>query len=317
MPIRENLEIWLNRLEQNNGFIDGWNETEIRFHVIDPLLNALEWNTTNPEIVKPNVSVQMGTETKYADYALKSNTYCCVIEAKAGASDLDDDSCRQAISYAIFLNCHWAIVMNGEKLRLYDIGSFQTNNNLTDSLVKKLDFLQGGQAEREKVLDFLELLAKGMINSPEGEEKLKNYRIYQNIRSFIEDNEERILNDVIPDWVQRKKPEWTNTDLVRNSVQEVFSESYTTTPPNPVQPGGNVTLAVTVAGNWEHKPNLGRGIFVRIDDPNKRINVDIHHHIARNVNDQLRNLGFCCTTMGALNGFVFCLRRTAGLLRQN
>jgi len=62
-------------------------------------LNALLWNPADPNFVRHEFPVTMGSETKRIDYALMSgDTPICVVEAKTG--EVDVVAARQALSYA-------------------------------------------------------------------------------------------------------------------------------------------------------------------------------------------------------------------------
>jgi hypothetical protein len=307
--IRDRLNNWLNRIDENSAVINRWNETEIQSYVTNPLLNALGWDATNPQKVKREVPVTMGRETKRADYLLlsESNHYC-VIETKAGASPLDDQSCRQSISYAVYLKSTWAIIMNGERLYLFDVGTFNDNNPM-NSLVMELNFFSN---DKDNLLESLKYLAGGTFDTEEGKRKLKELKTLQDIRKVIGDRKETILNDVIPDWVKNQLGQEIDQTLLRNIVKEIFGAIQP--PPQPIEPiKTQPRLQGTTTSDWTYNSKLGKGVFVYNDDPNKKINVDCP---SKELEAQLKKLGLGPNTPQAIFGISYRLRRIAGLIRK-
>ena len=307
MLVREELDNWLKQLEENSIVMEQWNEIQTRSFVIDSLLNALGWNPFNPRVVQREVSVTMGSGTKRADYVLMSNNhYFCVIEAKAGITNLDDDFSREGISYAIFLHSPWALIINGEILYLFDVNLFHNNNNLKDSMVLELNFLEGSQQNRDELLNSLMLFAKGTLDSESGMEKIKKLKLRKEIYNFIDKNKEIILNQVIPEWVQNQRGGQIDIALIRDLANEVFSKKPAVSANNNVLTThlpANTNEGFTVPGHWVHQPQLGAGIFVLRGDTEKRIDVNCSY---RNLAEQLQKYNLRSQN---INGFRYSLRR--------
>ncbi|MDI6732979.1 MAG: type I restriction enzyme HsdR N-terminal domain-containing protein [Planctomycetota bacterium] len=305
----EKLDAWLRQLAEYEDRIDNFGEREIQTRVTNKLLDRLGWDTSDDSVVKYEVSVTMGRETKKADYMLVSESNkCCVVETKAGNSTLDDEDARQSISYALFLKCPWAIVMNGRKLRLYDVNSFQ-DSNPENSLIIEIEFLSDTQ-RRDDILNSLQLLAKGRLDSEDGRKEILQLKSRRDLRKFIEDKRDTILDEVIPEWVKNKWGEEIDQTLLRNIVNEIFGAIQPPPQlPNPgkTQPG----LQGTTAGDWTYNSKLGRGVFVYKDDSNKKINVDCP---INNLLEQLRRLGLGPNTPQAIFGLYDRLRRIAELI---
>jgi hypothetical protein len=99
---------------------------------------------------------------------------------------------------------------------------------------------------------------------------------------------------------------------VRNSVREVFSESHTLIS-TAQAPKVNTGLTDTAAGDWEHRPNLGRGIFAYKNDTTKTIDVSCS---GPKVKEQLEKMGLKCSSFSAFGGFYNNLRQTAKLAKK-
>jgi Predicted type IV restriction endonuclease len=102
----------------------------------------------------------MGSETKRIDYALMSgDTPICVVEAKTG--EVDVVAARQALSYARNLDVPWALVTNGQRLCLYGV-EFYTSENTMNALVMDITF---APESIDASLDSLKYLANGTLDS--------------------------------------------------------------------------------------------------------------------------------------------------------
>lgn len=158
------------------------NERATGQFLIEPLLNALGWDTTNPDEVFPEFPV---SGVGRVDYVLKVNKYPVVyVEIKPIASELDESRDgrtyeEQAMDYAWKKRATWAILTNFKELRLYNAkervsvfppvlhNSFVTNFDATlryltkDNVVKGLlGQLYALKAGREIDKDFLADLQK-------------------------------------------------------------------------------------------------------------------------------------------------------------
>lgn len=92
------------------------NETRTRMALIDPLLQALGWDTADPGLVTPEYRVNVG----WADYALHrpGTQPIAVIEAKRLGSTVDNHL-DQAVGYCIEQGIAYAGVTDGNHWRLY------------------------------------------------------------------------------------------------------------------------------------------------------------------------------------------------------
>ena len=94
-------------------------ETRTRMALIDPLLDALGWDTDDPSIVIPEYKVSDG----WADYALlrPDGRPAAVIEAKKLGTVLDAKSRRQMLNYANESGIEYAGLTDGNNWELYKV----------------------------------------------------------------------------------------------------------------------------------------------------------------------------------------------------
>jgi hypothetical protein len=103
--------------------LDGWrkkplNETQTRISVIDPLLEALGWNTRDPDVVQAEYATVDG---KSADYVmLIGGKPVLVVEAKALSDPLKDvKAVTQVVGYAANAGIEWCALTNGMQWKVY------------------------------------------------------------------------------------------------------------------------------------------------------------------------------------------------------
>ena len=93
-----------------------FNETQTRAALIDPLLTALGWDVSDPEIVTPEYRTDVG----WADYALQGpgNKPAAVVEAKRLGSFVENHL-DQAVNYCIQQGIAYATVTDGSHWQMY------------------------------------------------------------------------------------------------------------------------------------------------------------------------------------------------------
>ena len=94
------------------------NETRTRMALIDPLLQALGWDTTNPALVLPEYDVS----GKRADYALlkADGKPAAVVEAKKLGESLAPHR-SQMVGYSVEFGVPYAGLTDGDHWELYDV----------------------------------------------------------------------------------------------------------------------------------------------------------------------------------------------------
>ena len=123
------------------------NETRTRMALIDPLLTALGWDTSDPALVTPEYRVDAG----WADYALRSGgeNPAAVVEAKRLGSFVENHL-DQAVGYCITQGIPYAAVTDGNNWQLY-----RTFEPVPLAEKRVLDVSVNGAAAHECALQFL------------------------------------------------------------------------------------------------------------------------------------------------------------------
>jgi hypothetical protein len=104
------------RIQQHQGSLQS-NETRTRMALIDPLLTALGWDTSDPGLVTPEYDVS----GKRADYALldgKGGVFV-FLEAKRLGEQLSNHQ-SQVVAYASELGIRYPALTNGDDWEVYD-----------------------------------------------------------------------------------------------------------------------------------------------------------------------------------------------------
>ena len=300
------LRRYAERVQSFSDQFQNWNEVEVKGYLIKPLLATLSWDTTDPNFVRHEFSVTMGSETRKVDYALMSgDAPICVVEAKAG--ELDEAAARQALSYARNLNVPWALVTNGQRLCLYG-SEFYTSKEVINALIMDIEITPDSIDES---LDSLKYLANGTLDSEEVYNVFKAFNERQALLAFLQREKEILVKEVIAKWIEEQ---WdrvsVNEASLLASLESVFGRIERIGKKDIVRQG---PTTITTAGDWKHRPDLGKGIFELKDDSTKRIDVSLS---GPDVERQLEKLGLRLSSKGAFGGFYYNLRREAGLIRR-
>ncbi|MBU4473602.1 MAG: type I restriction enzyme HsdR N-terminal domain-containing protein [Candidatus Omnitrophica bacterium] len=304
--INDNLIKYAERVNSFREQFQKWTEVEVKKYLIEPLLTALLWDPTDPNFVRHEFPVTMGSETKKVDYALMSgDTPICVVEAKAG--DLDEVAARQALSYARNLSVPWALVTNGQRLRLYGV-DFSKGEDVVNALVMDTEI----SPTRLMFLDYLKYLANGTLDSKEAYNVFKTFNERQTLLVFLQSKKEALVKDIAK-WIEEH---WSKGSVDEASLLaplgivfgrvERIKEGST-------EGQASITRTTVVAGDFKYRRDLGEGIFELEMDPTKRIDVSL---AGPNVECQLEKLGLRLSSKSAFGGFYYNLRREADLIRR-
>jgi len=294
--------------ERVQSFVDQlqkWNEVEVKGYLIEPFLTALLWDPADPNFVRHEFPVTMGSETKRIDYALMSgDSPICVVEAKAG--ELDEVAARQALSYARSLDVPWALITNGKRLCLYGI-EFYTAENIMNALVMDITI---SPESIDASLDSLKYLANGTLDSEEVYDIFKILNRRRALLVFLQGRKDDLIK-AIAKWIEEHWGKGSVDDAsLLSSLESIFGK-VEGEKPDKIQPPTSYSLVV--ASDWKYRRDLGKGIFELKTDPTKRIDVSLP---GPDVERQLEKLGLRLSTKGAFGGFYYNLRREAGLIRR-
>lgn len=302
----EALRKYAERVQMYKDSLSKWSEEEVKGYLIEPFLKALGWDPSDPNFVRRQFPVTMGTEIKKADYALMSgDSPICIVEAKAGVVDTPD--VKQALSYAKNLDVAWAMVTNGQRVCVYGT-DFYSAENVTNALI--MDVVVSTESND---LDLLQYLANGALDSEEVYSLFKQLNERQSLLLFLQDRKDDLVK-LVSEWVEGQWDKGSvNKDLLVSSLESIFGKIETLArdeaKPKPV----TNRLTIVVASDWKHRPDLGKGTFELKTDPSKRIDVS---QPGPDVERQLEKLGLRVSTNSAFGGFYYNLRREAGLIRR-
>lgn len=301
------LRNYVERVQSFGDQLQRWNEMEVKRYLIEPLLTVLRWNPSDPNFVRHEFPVTMGSKTRKVDYALMSgDTPICVVETKAG--EVDEVAARQALRYARNLDVPWALVTNGQRLCLYGV-EFYTSEDIMSALVMDITI---SPETIDAALHSLDYLSKGRLDSEEVYDVFKTFNERQALSVFLQSKKDNLVK-VIGKWIEEhwSKGSVDEASLVsalesvfgkNKRIEETSADIRTSTPP----------FTVVVASDFEYRSELGRGIFELRYDPTKRIDVSLPVPV---VERQLEKLGLRLRTIGAFGDFYYNLRREAGLIR--
>ncbi len=130
----------------------GGNEANTKALLIEPMLSALGWDTTDVDQVEREYRVYDKTAL---DYALKiDGELRLFVEAKAVAKQLDDKAfISQTVNYANNEGVIWCVLTNGLAYRVY-----KTNEPVAmeDKLLFEVDLTEGSTSEVAQALKLLD-----------------------------------------------------------------------------------------------------------------------------------------------------------------
>ena len=138
-------------------------ERRTRVALIDPLLQALGWDTTDPATVEAEHIVDTGGpvgKKLILDYALFDDTgkLVAVIEAKKLGTELAEHL-LQITSYATAGGIPYAVLTDGDRWEMYDI--FQSDGKLDDKRILNISIAEG--VPRKLAVEFILLWRANMV----------------------------------------------------------------------------------------------------------------------------------------------------------
>jgi predicted type IV restriction endonuclease len=302
--INEELRKYAERVQGYKDRLGKWNEDEVKGYLIEPFLKALLWDPTDPNFVRRQYPVTMGSETKKVDYALMSgDSPACVVEAKAGEIGVSD--AKQALSYARNIDVSWAMVTNGQRICLYGT-EFYKSENIMNALVMDIAI---SPESIDVSLDSLKYLANGTLDSEEVYEMFKTLNERRALLIFLQSEKDTLVK-VIAKWIEERWGKGSVDEvLLCASLESVFGRIERIE----LEPLRRPTGSIVVASDWKYRRDLGKGIFELKTDSSKRIDLS---QPGPDVERQLEKLGLRVSTKGAFGGFYYNLRREAGLIKR-
>ena len=143
------------RIEAHHDYLSR-HETRTRQVLIDPLLQELGWDVSDPE----DVQLEYRVGQQWADYALMySGQPVAVIEAKRLGRGLEDDEIMQVLNYANRDGIDYMIVTDGDHWEMYEVFKKGT---LEERLLMKFQLSQ--QLPHKNVLQALGMWKPNLVS---------------------------------------------------------------------------------------------------------------------------------------------------------
>lgn len=138
----------------------GLNEASTKAALIEPMLEALGWDTRDPAEVAREAHTPDG---KLVDYALKvDDKDLCFIEAKPLGEPLDDNKAiGQVVAYANTAGVEWAVLTDGLRWRVYKA---RERGPAADKLMFELHLDPNEGASVEQLAERLSRLSRDAIS---------------------------------------------------------------------------------------------------------------------------------------------------------
>ena len=111
----------LSREVINGATLDIKSEKRFSQVVVVKLLEAMGYDLSNEDEVGIEVPMQVGHETKFADYKVSNEANCFILDAKSPKVEIEGDTHAydQVHSYYRILHCKYGALYNGKKLILF------------------------------------------------------------------------------------------------------------------------------------------------------------------------------------------------------
>ena len=159
----EKIRILVERYNQKeaSGEIKHFSESQVKKDFIEPLFEALGWNTRDSS----EVSAEENIDGKRADYGFRINGITkFYLEAKSPKIDLNNPSfIKQAVNYAYYKSCTWAVLTNFKELRVYN-AEIRSNSLLEIELFPTIPFSEYAEKINQLMLLSKESFEQGLTD---------------------------------------------------------------------------------------------------------------------------------------------------------
>ncbi|MBW8051436.1 MAG: hypothetical protein FVQ77_14065 [Cytophagales bacterium] len=160
--LRDLLKELTERSKEHRSYYER-NETAVRTQLIDPILSALGWDTSNPDYVKHNEAT---TDRDIPDYALfKNKQRKLFVEAKNLKVDINNKkTIRQIADYCYHHSTDYGVLTNGMNWLLFETYQKDTGQRVVWSINFEKDNLENALAKLDTLtfqnIDHLNELTK-------------------------------------------------------------------------------------------------------------------------------------------------------------
>ena len=167
----------------------GLNEAETRFHLIDPIIEALGYKTL--DAVRREHHLRASGQV--VDYLLHASDRKIVVEAKAIRHELGSKDASQLVGYCAQEGIRWALLTNGARWQLFDV---EVSGNWEAKRVADIDVLRAWQEEQlGDVLKPLALFAQTDLAADDSDllQWVLEHRARQHLAALIESRDSPVV----------------------------------------------------------------------------------------------------------------------------
>jgi len=195
------------------------NEIAVREQLINPILNILGWDTSNPNYVRHNAPNEFG---KIPDYTLiKNKKNVLVVEAKNLTVELKDDKIiSQLAGYSYNMGISFGILTNGIKWLLFN--TFQRNPNERIVWIADLE-----KTENEISNIIKKLVTVSYENIEKLESSIQRIKVLESVWTSLCPNPEELIKLISYSVKEKAKKENPSITMEISDI-ETFVESKIT-----------------------------------------------------------------------------------------
>jgi predicted transport protein len=260
----------------------GGNEANTKALLIEPMLSALGWDTTDVDQVEREFRVYDKTAL---DYALKSDGELRLfVEAKAVGRPLEDKAfISQTVNYANNEGVVWCVLTNGLAYRVY-----KTNEPVAmeDKLLFEVDIAEGSTSDVAQALELIgrEALANGALDDW-GERVFTDNRVRQALATLAAKPPAELIEmltkamgkpEVPPD---RLQDSLTRIIDVGGTVGPKVAGPETTKKPPEKAPGKGKQFPL--GHHLDGKPAAMVDLFEQVDEFGRSLGADVTRRIRK------------------------------------
>jgi predicted type IV restriction endonuclease len=209
-------------------------EANTKRKIIEPLLEILAWNTCGADVIL-EYPIKIGSTAKHVDYALMlENKPMVFVEAKPFDTVLSDDDSSQIISYGRVEDVKWAVLTNGQILKIFDTKSGKTEN---ECLVTEIDL-----TKLPRNLDALNLMSRESILSGDIEAAVKRLEATKKAIENLGKQKQQVTGEIkkvllrITGSEVEKRVDNVSRQLAEQAIQ-LFRKQVETGPENHLEKG--------------------------------------------------------------------------------
>jgi len=234
--LKEIIETVLEKLKKYRSLYEK-SEESVRYHIINPILRGIGWDSENPEEVQPNITSEEGVP----DYSLlKDSKKVLFIEAKKLSVDIEQkEAIRKLASYCFGEGMKYGVLTNGSVWLLFR--AFQEATTIAERIVWKTDVEND---DITAIVRRLNTISKENIENIEV--LIKKLQILDEIWQSLLDEPKEMIKGLIPVFeglIKEGYPDYEFEasdveDFIKERIQELISPPTETVSELTVEPKG-------------------------------------------------------------------------------